>query len=219
MAALRFKSPYKIAVIPGDGIGKEVVPVGVRILQACAKKYGFEVQLEHFDFASCDYYERHAKMLPDDWVEVLSRFDALFFGAVGDPKRVPDHISLWGSLLLFRRQFDQYVNLRPARSVAGVPGPLRNPGKIDFWIVRENTEGEYTELGGKIFHGTQREMVVQETVMTRVGIDVSIWLECYTMPHHALVCRIKLRNNATDAPCRGFSSTPSISPRADLPRS
>lgn len=162
---------YKIAVIAGDGIGKEVVPVGVRVLQACAKKYGFTLQLEEFDFASCDYYEQHGKMLPDDWVDVLKQFDALYFGAVGDPKRVPDHISLWGSLLLFRRQFDQYVNLRPARSVAGIPGPLRNPGKIDFWIVRENTEGEYTELGGKIFHGTQREMVVQETVMTRIGID------------------------------------------------
>ncbi|KAN0062282.1 hypothetical protein ACQY0O_005463 [Thecaphora frezii] len=162
---------YKIAVIPGDGIGKEVMPEGLRSLQAVSKRFGFELQLEHFDFASCDYYEKHQKMLPDDWIDVLKPFDAIYFGAVGDPARYPDHITLWGSLLLFRRHFDQYVNLRPCRLVPGVPTPLRDPGNIDFWIVRENTEGEYSKIGGAIFEGTEREIVMQETVMTRVGVD------------------------------------------------
>ena len=112
-------------------------------------------------------------MLPEDWVATLSRYDAIFFGAVGWPAKVPDHISLWGSLIQFRRTFDQYVNLRPVRLMPGVPCPLagRKPGDIDFYVVRENTEGEYTSLGGRIFEGTEREMVVQETVMTRIGID------------------------------------------------
>src|SRR3984957_5921458 len=164
---------YKIAVIPGDGIGKEVVPEGVRVLEAAAEKYGFKLQLDEFDFASCDYYLKHNKMVPDDWKEQIGRHDAIFFGAVGWPEKVPDHISLWGSLILFRREFDQYVNLWPVRLMPGVPCPLagRKPGDIDFFVVRENTEGEYSSIGGKIFPGTDREVVVQETVMTRVGVD------------------------------------------------
>jgi tartrate dehydrogenase/decarboxylase / D-malate dehydrogenase len=167
------KRSYKIAVIPGDGIGKEVVPEGLRALEASAKRFGFELQLEEFDFASCDYYEKHGRMLPDGWKDTLARFDALFFGAVGWPARVPDHVSLWGSILQFRREFDQYVNLRPVRLMPGVPCPLagRKPGDIDFLIVRENTEGEYSSIGGRMFQGTDREVVVQETVMTRVGVD------------------------------------------------
>jgi tartrate dehydrogenase/decarboxylase / D-malate dehydrogenase len=164
---------YKIAVIPGDGIGKEVVPEGVRALEAASKRFAFELALEEFDFASCDYYEKHGQMLPDGWKETLAGYDALFFGAVGWPARVPDHVSLWGSLLQFRREFDQYVNLRPVRLMPGVPCPLagRKPGDIDFLIVRENTEGEYSSIGGRMFRGTDREVVVQETVMTRVGVD------------------------------------------------
>jgi tartrate dehydrogenase/decarboxylase/D-malate dehydrogenase len=164
---------YKIAVIPGDGIGKEVVPEGVRVLQAAAAKYGFTLQLDEFDFASCDYYLKHQKMLPDDWKEQIGKHDAIFFGAVGWPEKVPDHISLWGSLILFRREFDQYVNLRPVRLMPGVPCPLagRNPGDIDFYVVRENTEGEYSSIGGRIFSGSDREVVIQETIMTRVGVD------------------------------------------------
>ena len=164
---------YKIAVIPGDGIGKEVVPEGVRVLEAAAKQFDFELQLDEFDFASCDYYLKHNKMLPDDWKEQIGHHDAIFFGAVGWPEKVPDHISLWGSLILFRREFDQYVNLRPVRLMPGVPCPLagRKPGDIDFFVVRENTEGEYSSIGGSIFPGTDREVVVQETVMTRIGVD------------------------------------------------
>jgi len=169
----RANRSYKIAVIPGDGIGKEVVPEGVRVLEAAAMNYGFKLQLDEFCFASCDYYLKHGKMLPDDWKSQIGRYDAIFFGAVGWPERVPDHISLWGSLIQFRREFDQYVNLRPVRLMPGVPCPLagRIPGDIDFFVVRENTEGEYSSIGGKIFPGTDREVVIQETVMTRVGVD------------------------------------------------
>ena len=153
---------YRIAVIAGDGIGKEVMPEGVRVLEAAAKKYGFELRLDSFDFSSCDYYEKHGKMLPDDWKQQIGGHDAIFFGAVGMPAQVPDHVSLWGSLLLFRREFDQYVNLRPVRLMPGVPGPLvgRKPGDIDFFVVRENTEGEYSSIGGQAcIAGTEREIV------------------------------------------------------------
>jgi tartrate dehydrogenase/decarboxylase / D-malate dehydrogenase len=164
---------YKIAVIPGDGIGKEVVPEGLRVLEAAASKFGFDLKLDEFDFASCDYYLKHGRMLPEDWKEKIGKHDAIFFGAVGDPARVPDHISLWGSLIQFRREFDQYVNLRPVRLMPGVPCPLANrkPGDIDFLVVRENTEGEYSSIGGRIFPDTEREFVIQDTVMTRVGVD------------------------------------------------
>ncbi|KAF3800111.1 D-malate dehydrogenase [decarboxylating] [Colletotrichum gloeosporioides] len=163
----------KIAVIPGDGIGKEVMPWGVRALEAAAKVFGLSLQFETFDFASCDYYEKHGEMMPSDWKETLLKFDAIYFGAVGMPSQVADDVSLWGSLLKFRREFDQYINLRPCRLMPGVKSPLANrkPGDIDFWIVRENTEGEYSSIGGKMFEGTDRETVIQETVMTRVGVD------------------------------------------------
>jgi tartrate dehydrogenase/decarboxylase/D-malate dehydrogenase len=164
---------YRIAVIPGDGIGKEVVPEGVRVLEKAAKQYGFELQQDWFDFASCDYYAQHGRMMPEDWKERIGRHDAIYFGAVGWPATVPDHISLWGSLILFRREFDQYVNLRPVRLMPGVPSPLvgRKPGDIDFWVVRENTEGEYSSIGGRMFPDTEREVVIQETVMSRHGVD------------------------------------------------
>jgi tartrate dehydrogenase/decarboxylase/D-malate dehydrogenase len=164
---------HRIAVIAGDGIGKEVVPEGLRALEAAAKRFGLALELDQFDFASCDYYERHGTMLPEDWKETIRGHDAIFFGAVGWPARVPDHVSLWGSLLKFRREFDQYVNLRPVRLMPGVPCPLANraPGDIDFYVVRENTEGEYSSIGGRMFEGTEREVVVQETVMTRTGVD------------------------------------------------
>ncbi|GAB3048635.1 tartrate dehydrogenase [Sediminivirga luteola] len=164
---------YRIAVIPGDGIGKEVVPEGVRVLEAAARVYGIGVDFEHFDFASAEYYQAHGQMLPDDWFETLKGFDAIYFGAVGWPDVVPDHVSLWGSLLQFRRHFDQYVNLRPVRLLPGIVSPLagRAPGDVDFYVVRENTEGEYSSIGGKMFEGTDREVVVQETVMTRQGVD------------------------------------------------
>jgi tartrate dehydrogenase/decarboxylase / D-malate dehydrogenase len=156
----------RIAVIPGDGIGKEVVPEGLRVLEAAARRFGI-------DFASCDYHAVHGQMMPEDWKERIGGHDAIFFGAVGWPATVPDHVSLWGSLIQFRREFDQYVNLRPVRLMPGVPSPLagRGPGSIDFNVVRENTEGEYSSIGGTMFPGTEREVVVQETVMTRIGVD------------------------------------------------
>ncbi len=166
-------SRYKIAVIPGDGIGKEVVPEGVRVLEVAARKYGFELEWAWFDFSSAEYYVKHGQMMPDNWFELLKPYDAIYFGAVGWPELVPDHVSLWQSLILFRREFDQYVNLRPVRLMPGVKAPLagRKPGDIDFYVVRENTEGEYSSVGGKIFPDTEREVVLQETVMSRVGVD------------------------------------------------
>lgn len=164
---------HTIAVIPGDGIGKEVMPEGMRVLEKAAALYGFEIEQKWHDFASCDYYARHGRMMPESWKEEIGRPDAIFFGAVGWPDTVPDHISLWGSIIQFRREYDQYVNLRPVRLMPGVPCPLagREPGDIDFWVVRENTEGEYSAVGGIMFPGTERELVIQETVMTRVGVD------------------------------------------------
>lgn len=160
-------------MIPGDGIGKEVVPEGVRALEAAAAAYGFTVEQQWHDFACCDYYVRHGRMMPEDWRARIGDVDAIFFGAVGWPDTVPDHISLWDSLIQFRREYDQYVNLRPARLMPGVPCPLagRKPGDIDMMIVRENTEGEYSAIGGTAFPGTDREVVLQETVMTRTGTD------------------------------------------------
>ena len=167
------RSPHRIAVIAGDGIGTEVMPEGIRALNAVAEVFDLKFQWDHFDFACADYYLAHGKMLPDDWFELLKGYDALYFGAVGWPAVVPDHVSLWESLLQFRRGFDQYVNLRPCRLMPGVRSPLagRKPGDIDFYVVRENTEGEYSSVGGRMFPGTDREIVLQETVMTRVGVD------------------------------------------------
>ena len=169
---------HRIAVIAGDGIGKEVVPEGLRVLDAAARRFGIDLAFDHFDFASWEYCERHGKMLPDDWKTQIGGHDAIFFGAVGWPAKIPDHVSLWGSLLKFRREFDQYVNLRPARLMPGIRSPLVDrqgrplaPGDIDMLIVRENTEGEYSSIGGRMYEGTPREIVVQETVMSRIGID------------------------------------------------
>ena len=164
---------YRIAVLAGDGIGKEVMPEGIKSLDVVAKKFNFELQWQHFDFASCDYYLEHGKMMPDNWKEILGDFDAIYFGAVGWPATVPDHISLWDSLIQFRRQFDQYVCLRPVKLMPGVPSPLANRkvGDIDFYVVRENSEGEYSAVGGIIAEGTDNETVLQESVFTRKGTD------------------------------------------------
>jgi tartrate dehydrogenase/decarboxylase / D-malate dehydrogenase len=145
----------------------------MRALEAAAEVFDFKLQTTVFDYANADYYAKHGTMLPDNWFDQLSSFDAIFFGAVGWPETVPDHVSLWGSLLQFRRHFDQYVNLRPVKLLAGVKSPLagRVPGDVDFYVVRENTEGEYSSIGGKMFEGTDRETVIQETVMTRTGVD------------------------------------------------
>ena len=164
---------YNMACITGGGIGKEVVPKGIKILEDTAEKHQFKINFENYDFASCDYYEKHGKMLPDDWKDKLVKHDAIFFGAVGMPDQVPDHISLWGSLLQFRREFDQYINLRPVKLFPGVNPPLANkkPGDIDMLIVRENTEGEYSSVGGRMYKNSDREIAIQETIMSRHGVD------------------------------------------------
>ena len=145
---------HKIALIPGDGIGKEVLPEGVRVLEAAARRFNFQLEFTDFDW-SCDRLLQTGKMMPEDGMEQLKAFESIFLGAVGWPG-VPDHVSLWGLLIPIRRDFDEYVNLRPVRLFEGVPSPLANrkPGEIDFWVVRENTEGEYSQIGGRMFQGT-----------------------------------------------------------------
>ena len=162
---------YNIAVIPGDGIGKEVVPEGLRVLEAVAKKHQFKLNTTPFDW-SCETYHATGRMMPEDGLDRLAEFDSIFLGAVGFPG-VPDHISLWGLLIPIRRRFEQYINLRPVRLFQGLKSPLagREPGDIDFMIVRENNEGEYSEIGGRLYAGTDQEMAVQQTVFTRVGVD------------------------------------------------
>lgn len=162
---------FKIACIPGDGIGNEVMPEGIRALDAAAAAGGFKLEYTHHDW-SCERYKATGAMMPADGISQLSQSDAIFLGAVGFPG-VPDHISLWGLLVPIRREFDQYVNLRPVRLLPGVPCPLadKKPGDIDFWVVRENTEGEYSQVGGMMFTGTEREFVTQQAVFTRKGCD------------------------------------------------
>jgi tartrate dehydrogenase/decarboxylase/D-malate dehydrogenase len=162
---------YRIAVIPGDGIGKEVVPEGIRVLDAVGTRYGIRFGWEHYPW-SCETYTRTGRMMPKDGMERLRETDAIFLGAVGFPG-VPDHVSLWGLLIPIRRQMEQYVNLRPVRLLKGMASPLRDrgPSDIDFVVVRENNEGEYSEIGGRLYSGTEGEMAVQETVFTRKGVD------------------------------------------------
>ena len=164
-------SRHRIAVIPGDGIGKEVVPEGIRVLDAAGRRFGIEFEWDHLDW-SCETYKQTGRMMPADGLERIAGHDAIFLGAVGFPG-VPDHISLWGLLIPIRRQFRQYVNLRPVRLLEGVRSPLAGvkPGDIDFWIVRENNEGEYSEVGGRLYAGTEEELAVQETMFTRRGVD------------------------------------------------
>ena len=162
---------HRIAVVPGDGIGKETTPEGLRVLDAAARRFGFELELTHYDW-SCETYARTGKMMPDDGLERLRAHDSVFLGAVGWPG-VPDNVSLWGLLIPMRRDFDQYISLRPCRLMPGVRSPLagREPKDIDFVVVRENTEGEYSSSGGRMFRGTEREFVTQESVFTRTGCD------------------------------------------------
>ena len=165
------KNNYKIAVIPGDGIGNEVMPEAIRVLEKIAERYNISFDFDHKDW-SCERFHKFGSMMPEDGLDEIQDHDSILLGAVGFPG-VPDHVSLWGSLLKFRREFDQYVNLRPVKLMPGVPSPLanKNPGDIDFYIVRENTEGEYSSIGGKMFPNTEREFVVQETIMTKIGVD------------------------------------------------
>jgi tartrate dehydrogenase/decarboxylase/D-malate dehydrogenase len=165
-------STYRVAVIPGDGIGKEVMPEGVRVLDAAARKFGFTLTLDHFDW-NCDRLVKSGEWMPENWKDLVGGHDALYFGATGWPAQVPDHVSLWSSLIKFRRDFDQYVNLRPVKLMPGIPCPLagRKPGDIDYYVIRENTEGEYSSVGGRMFEGTDREFVTQQSCFTRKGVD------------------------------------------------
>ena len=164
-------SHYCIASIPGDGIGQEVIPAGIQVAEVLAQRFGFSIEFKHFDW-SCQTYLSSGTMMPKDGLEQLQSFDAIFLGAVGWPS-VSDHISLWGLLIPIRRHFDQYVNIRPVRLLKGIESPLagRGPEDIDFVIVRENCEGEYSESGGRIYAGTEQEIVLQESIFTRHGTD------------------------------------------------
>src|SRR3954470_24766065 len=162
---------YRVAVIAGDGIGREVVPEGVKALEAAARRYGFALEWREFDW-SCETYAQTGRMMPEDGLDQLRPFDAVFLGAVGYPG-VPDHVSLWGLLIPLRRHFQQYINLRPVRLMEGVESPLkgRAPGDIDFYVVRENNEGEYSSVGGRLYEGTEYEMAMQQAVFTKRGCD------------------------------------------------
>lgn len=164
-------SSINVAVIAGDGIGKEVVPEGIRVLDAASRRFGFTLKWTPFDW-SCEKFLNTGVMMPADGLQHLRKFEAIFLGAVGDP-RVADHVSLWGLLIPIRRGFQQYVNLRPVRLFAGIESPLKNwkPGQIDFTIVRENNEGEYSNIGGRLYEGTPQEMAVQQTIFTRRGVE------------------------------------------------
>ena len=163
--------PYRIATIPGDGIGKEVVPAGTLVLDAAAKRHGFTLTWDQYPW-SCAYYREHGRMMPAEGLKQIQHHDAIYLGAVGFPG-VPDHVSLWGLLIPIRREFRQYANVRPVRLMPGIESPLRNrgPGDIDFYVVRENNEGEYTEIGGRLYAGTDDEIAMQEVVFTRRGVD------------------------------------------------
>ena len=160
-----------IAVIPGDGIGNEVMPEGIRVLEAAGAILDISFNWTHFDW-SCEYFAKHGSMMPEDGIDILREFDAVYLGAVGFPG-VPDHVSLWGLLIPIRREFNQYINLRPVRLFDGVPCPLagKKPGDIDFMVVRENVEGEYSAIGGIQYEGTEDEVVIQQSVFTRKGVD------------------------------------------------
>jgi tartrate dehydrogenase/decarboxylase/D-malate dehydrogenase len=162
---------HRIAVIPGDGIGKEVVPEGIRALDATGKRFGIRFQWEYFPWG-CEYYASHGQMMPPDGLDILKGFEAIYLGAVGHPE-VPDHVSLWGLLIPIRRTFRQYINLRPVRLLKGIESPLRDkkPNDIDLCVVRENNEGEYSNIGGRMYAGTEQEMVVQASIFTRKGVE------------------------------------------------
>ncbi|MCZ7645770.1 MAG: isocitrate/isopropylmalate family dehydrogenase [Planctomycetota bacterium] len=163
---------FKLAVMAGDGIGKETVPEALKVLEAAAKKYGgFELRPTELPWNS-DYYEKHGRMMPEDGIQQLRAFDAILFGAVGD-KRVPEHVSVAQTILAMRRGLDQWANIRPGRLMPGAPCPLKDkePGQIDFVVVRENTEGEYADVGGNLFANTPHEVAVQSAVFTRRGTE------------------------------------------------
>ena len=162
---------YKIAAIPGDGIGNEVVPEGIKVLEAVARKFDIAFEWDNFDW-SCEVFKKTGRMMPEDGLDRIRNHDAIYLGAVGFPG-VPDHVSLWGLLIPIRREFQQYINLRPVRLFEGLKCPLadRKPGDIDYFIVRENNEGEYSSVGGRMYEGSDYEMAVQQAIFTKRGCD------------------------------------------------
>jgi tartrate dehydrogenase/decarboxylase/D-malate dehydrogenase len=162
---------YRIAVIPGDGIGREVVPEGIRVLEAAGRRFRIDFDWTWLDW-SCQRFAETGRMMPEGGLDEIRGHDAIFLGAVGWPT-VPDHVSLWGLLIPIRREFQQYANVRPVRLFPGIAPRVTGfaPGEIDFMIVRENNEGEYSEIGGRLYAGTDAEMAVQESVFTRRGVD------------------------------------------------
>ncbi|MBT2573087.1 tartrate dehydrogenase [Bacillus sp. ISL-51] len=161
---------YSIASIPGDGVGKEVVPQAERVLNAIAAIHGgIEFNFTSFPW-SCEYYLEHGTMMPEDGLETLKHFDALFLGAVGNQKLVPDHVSLWGLLIKIRREFEQVINVRPAKLLPGITSPLVNPRDFDLLVVRENSEGEYSSVGGRMFRG-EDEIAIQNAIFSRKGTE------------------------------------------------
>ena len=198
---------YRVAVIPGDGIGQEVVPAAQAALEAVGERFGFRCDWTVFDW-SCELYARTGSMTGAGAVADLAGFDAIFLGAIGYPG-VPDDVSLWGLLIPIRRQFRQYVNLRPVRLLPGVRTPLadRGPADIDFLIVRENNEGEYSEIGGRLYEGTPDELAVQQAVFTRVGVDRVLryaFERARTRPARHLTSATKSMGSST--PCRSGTS-------------
>jgi len=161
----------EIAVIAGDGIGNEVVPEGIRVLEAVGSRFGIEFAWQHFDW-SCQRFQKSGAMMPADGLDQIRNHDAIYLGAVGWPG-VPDHVSLWGLLIPIRRGFQQYINLRPVRLFEGLKSPLadRKPGDIDYFIVRENNEGEYSSIGGRMYEGTEMEGAIQTAIFTKKGCD------------------------------------------------
>lgn len=161
---------FKIANIPGDGIGKEVVPAATKVLKTVSELHGgLSFEFTEFPY-SCEYYLEHGEMMPEDGLERLKDFDAIFLGAVGNIDLVPDHISLWGLLIKIRREFEQEINVRPAKVIRGVKTPLVNPKDFDLVVVRENSEGEYSEVGGRIYNG-EDEIAIQNNVFSRKGTE------------------------------------------------
>jgi len=169
--AAQKSNKMRIAVIPGDGIGHEVVPEGLRVLEAVGRKFDLGYEFTTYDW-SCERFHKTGSMMPKDGLDQIRDSDAIYLGAVGFPG-VPDHVSLWGLLIPIRRDFQQYINLRPVRLFEGLDSPLagRKPGDIDYWIVRENNEGEYSSIGGRMYEGTELEAAIQQAVFTRKGCD------------------------------------------------
>ncbi|UOF92022.1 tartrate dehydrogenase [Fodinisporobacter ferrooxydans] len=181
---------HSIAVLPGDGIGNEVVPAALEVLHTLADLHG-GVKFETTSFPwNCDYYLEHGKMMPDDGLSILKDFEAIFLGAIGDPSKVPDHVSLWGLLIKIRREFEQVINVRPAKLMQGIQSPLTSPKDFDLIVVRENSEGEYSEIGGRIFRGDD-EIAIQNNIFSRRGVERAM--------RYAFQLAQKRRNHVTSA--------------------